>query len=242
MSREVRARGHHHETARKLLSGWAATAQSWEVHEFPLQGGNDAMPVLSRDCFFKSISVQAWPAYYAQSSHHPLSFSLPFGPSGNPGSESWCRAGPVLPSSQLTPEQRLGWSGIMYISPNPALGTPSPWHRDNPALPHRVPHPGTAPAPLPPDTHLLVQTFSSAATPQLLSQRERGALLPHIKAGSSAEPNPPHSIPATGCSVCQPCKGTPPCQGGDTASPERGHRQPLQLLCGASSVCTPRKH
>lgn len=111
----------------------------------------------------------------------------------------------------------------MYISPNPALGTPSPWHRDNPALPPCVPHPGTAPVPLPPDTHLLVQTFSSTATPQLLSQWERGALLPHIKAGSSAEPNPPHSIPATGCSVCQPHAPAPP---GDTASLARGHNIP----------------
>lgn len=46
MNREVRARGHHHETARKLLSGWAATAQSWEVHKFPLQEGNDVTPSL----------------------------------------------------------------------------------------------------------------------------------------------------------------------------------------------------
>lgn len=193
------------------------------------------MPALSRDCFFKSISVRAWPAYYAQSSHHPLSFSLPFSPSGNPGSESWCRAGPVLPSSQRTPEQRLGCSGIMYISPNPALGTPSPWHRDNPALPPCVPHGGTAPVPLPPDTHLLVQTFSSTATPQLLSQWERGALLPHIKAGSSVEPNPPHSIPATGCSVCQPHVPAPP---GDTASLTRGHRRSREGTPPAPCSCS----
>lgn len=204
------------------------------------------MPALSRDCFFKSISVQAWPAYYAQSSHHPLSFSLPFSPSGNPGSENWCRAGPALPSSQHTPEQQLGCSGIMYISPNPALGTPSPWHRDNPALPPRVPHPGTAPVPLPPDTHLLVQTFSSTATPQLLSQWERGALLPHIKAGSSAEPNSrTASLPrAALCAspMCQPRQGTPPASRGDTDIPGGDTASPLQLLCGASGVCTPRKH
>lgn len=84
MNGEVRARGHHHETARKLLSGWAATPQSWEAHKFPLQGGNDVTPSLGQDCFFKSISMQGWLAYYFQSSHHPLSLSLPVWPEWEP--------------------------------------------------------------------------------------------------------------------------------------------------------------